>query len=303
MEANTSAGVIVRKCRCSSTWCPVCGKEKIIRFLTERIKDFDWRSTRELIVSIDPKKILTPWEAFKLIVEKRRQLIDDLQRKEGIIILDWFGVLEWYRSGYPHLHILIMVDKPGKQGMIGGKRLYRNWKHGIIKENYIRNQKHWDNKIGYAAKVGYFCKGKEYQTRLPDWASCANNIIRRVYGRPIKEKYKREIQFGGVPFRRITGERNERRTYDLILKSCGQKTKVSVWVNGLVHSEEVIDAPFKEILKFLGPCEYRTGIGFIKKLHKNELFDFIESYDMNDVLIPVESMMMRWERKRGEYYV
>jgi hypothetical protein len=55
-------------------------------------------------------------------------------------------------------------------------------------------------------------------------------------------------------------------------------------------------------VNFLGPCEYSQGIGLIKKLSRDELFEFLEKFDVDDVLLPIESMLMRWQRKRGEFY-
>jgi len=37
-------------------------------------------------------------------------------------------------------------------------------------------------------------------------------------------------------------------------------------------------------------------------MSQDELFDFLEKYDLDDVLMPIESMLMRYHRCRGEFY-
>ena len=77
---------------------------------------------------------------------------------------------------------------------------------------------------------------------------------------------------------------------------------ICVWYKRIIHPTGIIDVEYKEIKEILGECEYRTGIGLIKKMSQDELFDFIEKYDFDDVLMPIEAMLMRYHRCRGEFY-
>jgi hypothetical protein len=118
-----------------------------------------------------------------------------------------------------------------------------------------------------------------------------------------KQKKIKEVEEKKTGRRFIkNGVERVRRPYKLIFESCGKKTKVCVWYKGIIHPTGVIDVEFKKIKEILGECEYRQGIGLIKKMSQDELFDFLEKHDLNDVLMPIESMLMRYHRYRGEFY-
>jgi len=71
--------------------------------------------------------------------------------------------------------------------MISLEMLLWAWSYGLVREEYFRNEGHWKNIAGYFAEKGYFEKGKEYQTRLPD--DVKENMNRRV--RRITQYYNR----------------------------------------------------------------------------------------------------------------
>ena len=67
----------------------------------------------------------------------------NLERTKGIKIEDYQWVIEFYRNGFPHWHVFTLVEKAGREGMIGGDNLRCYWKSGRVIESFIRNENHW----------------------------------------------------------------------------------------------------------------------------------------------------------------
>lgn len=186
-EIETKLG----NCLCKSSWCKKCHKLFYVPKYKEYIEKFDYRKTRHVILTVDRNKFDDYLDALQTITYKKslsafvRKLRKGKKIKVGdhwewlyppIKIKQAMAYLEFYSDGFPHWHLLIKVEGEGKAGMIGGENLHRAWKHGIVKETYFRNLDHWKNIAGYFADKGYFEKGKEYQTELPE-------IIKEHYGR------------------------------------------------------------------------------------------------------------------------
>ena len=123
------------KCSCGKAWCPRCGLRTAIRRFARRIKGWDWRFVRQVVLTVDPKLYESPEEALKEINGKRQiaGTVRNLERTIGVKVQDWQWVLEWHRNGFPHWHLFLLVDKPGKEGQIGYQNIVRYWDSGHIK--------------------------------------------------------------------------------------------------------------------------------------------------------------------------
>jgi hypothetical protein len=162
----------------------------------ERLREFDWKKTRQVVLTINPKKFHSGEEAHHYATEHRciAGLIRNLKRgkKEQdpdtlkwvwkykpIKIKNWMWFLEWHADGRPHWHVFVEVEKAGKSGMIGGDRLRDYWPHGALYEAYAKSELHWQRLTGYFGQHGYFeVKGKHeknvgkgHQSTLPAWAA------------------------------------------------------------------------------------------------------------------------------------
>ncbi len=170
------------KCRCGSSWCPICSKQRWAPSVAERLKAFDWQRTRQIVLTIDRKQFETGQEAYEHVKQKKMlpQLIHNLRRTKGIAIENWLWVLEWHKDGYPHWHLFAEVDKPGAAGKIYFENIKQYWGIGNVNESYIKTKKHWDDMTGYFGRKGYFEKKKAHQARLPMWALDHNKAIRRL---------------------------------------------------------------------------------------------------------------------------
>jgi len=149
------------------------------------MRRMNWRRVREVMLTVDRSLYRDGEEAYFDIGEKRGvgNLLKNLQRTEGVKIVDWVSVLEWHEDGFPHWHILIETEEEGRGGMIGYEKIKAHWSFGKWEtETYVKSASHWNNLVGYFDKHGYFEKGKEYQGRLPDWALKSRKSIRRWHG-------------------------------------------------------------------------------------------------------------------------
>lgn len=73
-----------------------------------------------------------PEQAHKCISKKKRiaALIRNLERTQGINVLDWCWLLEWHKNGFPHWHLFLLVDKQGRSGQIGFRKVLPYWEFG-----------------------------------------------------------------------------------------------------------------------------------------------------------------------------
>ena len=180
------------KCSCKKSWCRKCSKKTTIKRFIERVVQWDWRYVRQIVLTVDHRLYESPEDALLTINGKRHiaGLVRNLERTKGIKVMDWVWILEWYRNGYPHWHLVLLVDKIGKAGQIGYKNIVHYWESGWIKESYIKNEKHWEQITGYFEKHGYFNKKKAHQSKLPEWAREKKNTIRRIGGKAKKGRGK-----------------------------------------------------------------------------------------------------------------
>lgn len=287
--------VKIGNCLCKSAWCDKCHKLYYVPKYKDRIREFDYRKTRHVILTTDRNKFhnnLVALEAItggKCLYAFLRKLERGKKKKVGkhwiwefepIKISNALAVLEFYEDGYPHWHFLIEVEKEGKAGMIGGEMLHWAWSYGIVRETYFRNADHWKNIAGYFAEKGYFEKGKEYQTRLPENVKeKLNRRVRRITqyysrkGKNIDEEVKPDLTEDEA-FREVsdyfeqkanaqTEQREEKDFigYKAILKKCGQKTFISAIVNRQAV-EMIVPVPFNVLKELIKP-EYEPGKGYI----------------------------------------
>lgn len=173
-----------RKCCCRSVWCPDCFRFLYLDKIKKAFEPFDWRYTRQVVLTIDPANFPSPVEAFNHIRQKRavgefvRRLRRGVREKIGkhwvwkyrpVKILRWSWFLEWHKNNFPHFHVFLHLDKEGKSGMIGGDFLRDSWNlSSWVREDYFHSEKHFKNLTGYYTDKGYFEKNKQYQGILPD---------------------------------------------------------------------------------------------------------------------------------------
>jgi hypothetical protein len=287
IEWQRSNKLTLRKCSCRSAWCPICW-ERERKPAIERLKTFDWRFTRHLVVTCDPGRFNGEGElAYTEIMFKRGRgyLIKNLERTEGITIVDWISFLEWHENGFPHWHIFIEVTEQGKRGMIGREKVKRHWPFGLwINEEYIKSEYHWKNITGdYFSKRGYFSDGGSHQGRLPEWAKDKSRMRRweakrerkRSATLPQDKTSRRDEGFSvGSP----RGEWKIEKTYRIKLEECGAACVLHI--HGVSYDDEVkLKLPYAEMKK-LFPWEYEEGKGLVMEIaqsHMDEFYSKVES--------------------------
>lgn len=304
-ETQTSDGMKVEtklgNCLCKSAWCSKCHKLYYVPKYKNYIQKFDFTKTRHVILTADRCKFIFGLNALKTITEKKslsafiRKLRKGKKIKVGknwewqyppVKIKHVLAVLEFHKDGFPHWHLLIEVENKGKAGMIGGENIHRCWPHGIVKETYFKDSDHWKNIAGYFADKGYFEKGKEYQTELPqDIREHYGKRVRRITYYPGQKEGVHEEERIDVSeeeaFREVTEyfeakkqehnkdddsqEENKKPfSYETVLSKCGQSTYVKTVVNRRLI-ELFVPVPFKAIRDLIKPV-YVKGRGYICSL-------------------------------------
>jgi hypothetical protein len=207
-------------------------------------------------------------------------LIKNLSRTEGIEIVDWIAFVEWHEGGFAHWHLLIEVTDEGKAGMIGRVRVKRYWPWGIwIREEGIRDEHHWIRMLGYFDTHGYFEGDKGHQGSLPAWAKDGNRRIKRwesMKGKKQSVRMRQEERLSEGQYLDVEPEESEkrcRRSYGLILKHCGAKTRLVMETNSWTHSS-IVDIPYLEI-KAGWAWEYLEGKGLVLLLSEDQYREFI----------------------------
>ena len=297
--------VTARKCKCGSVWCPECSKLKWVPRMVDALSKFDWRRTRELVLTCDREAFKDGEEAFTYAQEHQvvrqfiRNLIRGCKEKIGkkwewkyrpVKITNWRWFVEWHKDGFSHWHVFIETEKAGPAAMIGGDMVRHYWPLARwVKETYFKSERHWRNQVGYFGRNGYFHKDKRHQTRLPEWAMDKPGLrIRRSDGyRFEKESDAKRI---GDYFDRMspmivdkrTGEirkwKGERsrvvKTYRERLEACGKRT----WMK-IVSAKETIKGlfaiPYKEIRNSY-EGEFKRGLGYIFEVASQRLGEFLE---------------------------
>ena len=135
-----------------------------------------WDRVRMVTLTLDPSNWPDGEAAYvwSKLTKPIGRFIQNLGRN-GITVTDWTCNMEWHDNGYPHRHLLIEVDKPGRAGMIGQELIHQLWAWGDkthrIHEHYFSTEKQFKKFAGYFAKSGYLHKDKQHQIILPAWAS------------------------------------------------------------------------------------------------------------------------------------
>jgi len=224
-----------------------------------------WEESRLVTLTLDRNLTGSSADAYLFIREQKAlgRFFVRLRRL-GVIIQDWAGQMEFHRDGTPHFHILIRT-RTGAQGMIGGQALRQAWPWGRVHEDYFKNKTHYDNTVGYFGKAGYFHKGKQYQTELPDYFKSEyfkGRRIMRFYSarRPASEE-RTLVKKNPAPKKSETISARK-------LTVCGQFTHIYAqyedWA-GFPKSESrylmTIAVPYKEF-KVRHPGYYQPGIGY-----------------------------------------
>jgi hypothetical protein len=283
----------------------------------------NWKKTRQIILTIDPKLFRDGQESYEVVKEKKAisQFILEVKRGLGVKVDEYVSIIEWYTNGHPHWHILIQQDKKGRFGKIGKKNLEKYWKYGHVWETYFRTYKHWQNFTGYFDKVGYFCKTKNHQSQLPAWALQYKKKIRRWTASVKKKKtqpnlleiiiksLKKEIdkinrerrkmmrqvkeaeilsdfRYNGVYNDETINDELFPREYQAILKDCGSEVIVTVQSGSLQLFLFKLAIPFYEAIKIL-PGERVVGKGHVLSINLKEMKDIIRT-------------KQKLDRKRGQ---
>jgi hypothetical protein len=286
---------VIQKCSCQSSWCPLCwSKSSSKKSAMSRLSTFKPEYTRQVILTVDPEKFNhDPKLAFETITSRRSvgELIKNLQRVKHIHIVDWILFLEWHKNGFPHWHILIQVDKPGKAGMIGQDILHQYWSHGAIREEYFRDEFHWKNTLGYFSSHGYFENDKHHQTKLPEWALLRDTRIKRYEtmkqksGVCVDHTHTSDIHTSLYTLSSLsTPSKSPMRPYKVILENCGASTRFLI-KSPLVETNFTLHVPYRGV-KSWGGWEYREGKGLTQTFSNVEFMTFYDTMKRIESILP-----------------
>jgi len=266
--ANTEEA-IARKCKCSSVWCPECYRRFHLERHYLRLSEIPWDECRFITLTMDSLKTGNGADAFIFCREKKilGRFIQNLKR-EGIKVNDWCGQMEFHKNGNPHFHILVRTCK-GPSGKIGNEMLLKAWPWGYVHEDYFKTEKDYNRVVGYFGKTGYFHKGKEYQTALPDYFKSEyfrGMKIQRFFSarRPSTHKAQPKIK-------NPNPKQSKSLTWNTI-HQCGKRTIIFYYKkdeSGFNDTEQkflqVLDVPY-EYFKVMFWGKYVQGRGYIFSL-------------------------------------
>jgi len=288
---------IAHKCGCGSVWCPLCFIQRQAKLHFAELHKFDWKKTRQIVLTIDRKLFKDGREAWEQVNAHKKiaGLIRNFKRAYGIKITKWKWFLEWHHGGFPHWHLFIEVENEGKAGMIGGPRIRHYWGLGRATESFIHDQKHWNFLTGYFQKHGYFkSKDKSHQIKLPEWAVNNEKLRIRRSGSNVRARHKQSQRVRDliranklydqteiIDFKtgEITKEKKKKRsrkprTYKAMFESCGQTTRIKIMTDQTTMIF-ITDIPYKKIRGKI-PGEYKKGVGYSFNVSEklfNYLFD------------------------------
>ncbi|MBA7628218.1 hypothetical protein ES703_35694 [subsurface metagenome] len=282
-----------RKSRCHSVWCACCSKQGWAKVAARDLREFDWKKTREIVVTIDPGRFKNGKEAYAYVMEHKLipGLIRNIKRGKHVKIgKDWIWkykpveickyitFLEWHKNGFPHWHIIIETAEYGRFSQIGGDMIRHYWPVASwVHESFFKSQKHWDYQVGYFEKHGYFDKDKEHQTSLPAWALEIPGLrIRRSTHSRREQGNANEDQGPGQDLEKapaidpLTGEILDPGsiTYRYRLDSCGRASFLNLYLRGK-EVTGLFKIPYQEVRKNY-PGQYRAGIGYVFRVSAQE---------------------------------
>ncbi|MBA7642765.1 hypothetical protein ES703_50474 [subsurface metagenome] len=275
-----------RKSRCHSVWCASCSKLEWAKRAARDLREFDPSRTREIVLTLPRNKFKDGKEAYdhvrehKLIPNLIRSIERGTHKKVGkdwvwkyppVKIDKYMTFLEWHADGWPHYHVMVETEKVGAAGMIGQDRIHHYWLPKCwIKEKPIESRKHWERKVGYLQKHGYFQEDKEHQTRLPEWAMDfpGLKIRRSSHSRRPEESGEgvhKEDQddYKGWIIDPSTGEMlsPEIVTYRQRFEFCGKSTFLNLYMRGK-QVTGLFNLPYHQVRKEY-PGQYRAGTGYV----------------------------------------
>jgi len=282
-----------RKSKCNSVWCPACSKGVLSQRISHDMAQFDWKRTREIVLTIDPALFKSGQKAFEYVKEHKllAHFVRNLQRgkkiKAGkrwvtkyrpVSISKWIWFLEWHSDGRPHWHLIIESNQYGRFAMIGQDMIHHYWPVGKwIHESHISSLEHWHNKVGYFNTHGYFQDDKEHQTRLPAWALNIPGLrIRRsCHSRRGNLGPDKRSDYGKEPCAPTlldpdTGEifTPSTITYERRLKLCGRCTILTAFKKDR-QVDGLLNIPYTAIRKSF-PGKYREASGYLFSLDQQK---------------------------------
>jgi hypothetical protein len=288
---------VAQKCSCGSVWCPSCFVRKHAPGHMERLRSFNWKRTRTVVLPVDRKVFVNGRGAWEWVTRKKaiHGFVRNIQRGNKAMgfkplkVRRWKWFLEWHKDGFPHWHLFLEMEDEGKAGMISNARIRHYWRLARwIHEDPIKSEQHWKHQTGYFQKAGYFEKGEGYQGRLPAWAldvpglkirrSCSS--VERTDEPAVPRVESKPRSLGGVAVDPDTGEVHELPgneklvTYRVRLESCGQCTRVRVYGKNS-YVEGVFCVPYSDLKKVV-PGVYKEGQGYEFEMTEKLLSDLFE---------------------------
>ena len=273
------------KCKCNCSWCPRCFVARVAPKISKRISSMNWQSTRQIILTVDPRKFENdPRKAYEYLVREKKsipQFMRDLQRTAGVKVSDWVRVLEWHKNGFPHWHIFVDVGVEGKKGMIGHDILKSYWSYGGCAESPIKSEKHFRKLTGYFGKFGYFSSDKAHQAKLPEWALLSNFKIRR-YDSARPQKTDSDVlpdsdlddSFAdSVSDEEDDSNSDDWRGYASAMSECGSETLVQYRDSCRFGKFSIPFEYFRSL-----PGEYVEGKGYVVEIWESDFLEFLQKY-------------------------
>ncbi len=304
-----SSEVGIRKCKCGASWCQECWVSRGLKNPQARLRKMDYRRVRHVVATQDEKIVGDGFNGYFSATRDKAiaNMIRNLERTKNIKVIDWVWFLEWHKSGLPHWHILIEVEKIGPRGQIYWKNIKQYWHYGNVEEGYIRSSKHWEEMTGYFSKNGYFQDSKDekkHQITLPDWAMSYTGTIRRYGGKQRRDDQLNKKELDLRNKRRVekrvnenivnieTGEvlrkvrevnRDSESTYEMRLEKCGSKTLVEY--NDMDYQAiEIIDVPYEEFKRFERKYDEKEKVLKVQ-LKKADIIDIIDKYQLTKTIV------------------
>ena len=282
-----------RKSRCHSVWCASCSKLEWAKVAARDLREFDWKRTREAVLTTDPGRFKNGKEAYDYVMEHKlipgfiRNLSRGKRIKAGkdwiwkyspVEITKYMTFLEWHKNGFPHWHVMVETAEYGRFSQIGGDMIRHYWPVGRwVNESFFKSQKHWGYQVGYFEKNGYFHKDKEHQTSLPAWALeiPGLRIRRSTHSRRDQGKAK-EDQGQGQDLEKapvidpLTGEILEPGsiTYRYRLGSCGKASFLNLYMRGK-EVTGLFKISYHEV-RSQYPGQYKAGVGYVFRVSEQE---------------------------------
>lgn len=264
------SAVQLASCKCRSAWChnEYCRSRAVDRLFeggrTGSPEDWDWRCVRHFWITIDrdlyedgEDAYVSTRDRISYVMQRIRDSVSD----RGIVVRDYFKVLEWHKDGFPHWHFFVLTNKRGRSAQIGYDTINAAWGAGLVQENYIHDASHWEAIAGYQAKRGYIGKAKDHQVTLPSWAMEWESGRIRKGSRAHRSRTSSGSEDGesenSTEEKDMNSgdDREERRTYKAMLEDCDEGSRLLSLGDGWQAQElpwsaqEVRDVILPEMLR------------------------------------------------------